>query len=111
MAATGDETLKQEYAIHILEELLEAQNQSYYFGLKLNLPLHKVKSFHTTHSLPQDSLFHVITEFLNQVEPRPTWRVIIDALRSPTVGLYQLAKRLEESHFPVPPVSSTENGI
>ncbi|CAI8041005.1 hypothetical protein GBAR_LOCUS22788 [Geodia barretti] len=37
--------------------------------------------------------------FLNQ-EPRPTWRVIVDALKSSAVNLPQLAMTVEAAHFP-----------
>ena len=69
--------------------------------MKLNLPLYKIESIHQTHKdNPQRQLFHVIAEFLKGVEPRPTWRVIVDALRSPLVNLPQLAQKIEDAHFP-----------
>lgn len=99
MAGAGYETLPPELAVNVLEELFEAQNQSYFLGLKLQLPPHVVDSIHTTHLRPRERLLHVIITFLNQVEPRPTWRMIVDALRSPIVSLPQLAKRIERDHF------------
>ena len=45
-------------------------------------------------------LLKVISEFLNEVGSRPTWRVIVDALRSPVVRLHQLANEVEAAHFP-----------
>ena len=44
-------------------------------------------------------------EFLKQAEPRPTWRAIVTALRSPAVNLPQLAMRVEAAHFPDPTAS------
>ena len=49
---------------------------------------------------PKDRLYHIIIAFLSQAEPRPTWRVIVDALRSPVVNLTALAERVEAAHFP-----------
>ena len=80
--------------------ILEAHNKSYVLGLKLNLPLHVVDAIHTTHSQPEDRLLHVLIEFTKQIHPRPTWRVIVDALRSPAVGLPHLAEKVEAAHFP-----------
>ena len=44
----------------------------------------------------EDQLRDILIEFLKQVEPRPTWKVIIEALRSPSVNLPALAKDLED---------------
>ena len=84
----------------VLEELLDAQNQSYTLGLKLGLPLAKVEAIHLTYTNPLDHLLHIVIEFLKGVEPTPTWRVIVNALRSPVVNLPALAKRVEAAHFP-----------
>lgn len=92
--------LKPNDAADVLEQVLEAQNQSVFFGLKLNIPLHIVEAIQSTHHQPKDRLLHVIIEFLKQVSPRPTWRVIINALRSPAVNLPQLANTVETAHFP-----------
>ena len=48
----------------------------------------------------KDRLYHIIIAFLGQAEPRPTWRVIVGALRSPVVNLTALAERVEAAHFP-----------
>ena len=97
---TGGEVLTPNDAVKVLEELLPAQNQSYELGLRLNLKPHEVKSIHATFSYPRKRLLQIVLEFLNQVEPRPTWRVIVDALKSPAVNLPQLAMTVEAAHFP-----------
>ena len=86
----------------IVEEILPAQNDSFELGLRLRLPHHEVEGIHSTHSDPRSRLLHVILAFLNQAKPRPTWRVIVDALRSPAVNLPRLADKLEAAHFPDP---------
>ncbi|CAI8032727.1 hypothetical protein GBAR_LOCUS18479 [Geodia barretti] len=97
---TGGEVLTPNDAVKVLEELLPAQNESYELGLRLNLKPHDVKSIHATVSEPRKRLLQIVLEFLNQVEPRPTWRVIVDALKSPAVNLPQLAMAVEAAHFP-----------
>ena len=84
----------------ILEEILPAQNKSYNLGLKLKVPLHVVRAIHAKNQSAEDHLRDVLEEFLKRIEPRPTWRVIINALRSPTVNLSQLANAVEATHFP-----------
>ena len=102
---TGDEPLTPDDAVDVLEEILEAQNHSRFFGLKLNVPDYIVTGIHTHYTDPKDCLYYVLVEFLKQVDPIPTWRAIVTALRSPAVNLRQLAMRVEAAHFPDPTAS------
>ena len=99
-APSGDDTLHPNDAVNIAEELLEAQNESHTFGLKLKLPVHEVEAICERLLDPRDRLLQIIIAFLRRAEPRPTWRVIVDALRSPIVNLTALARRVEAAHFP-----------
>ena len=82
----------------IAREILDAQIHSEMLGRVLKLPKSTVDAILKQYSDPKDQLFHVIDEFVKQVEPRPTWRVIADALRDPLVGIPNLAKRIEEKY-------------
>ena len=94
-----DETLTPDDAADVFEELLPAQNKSYELGLKFKLPQHVVEAIHSK-ELPSDKcLLQILIKFLEQAE-RPTWRVIVDALKNPVVGLTALARRVEAVHFP-----------
>ena len=97
-----NETLTPDDAGKILEKLLEAQNQSFMLGLGLNLRLHEVEAIHERYQDARERLLHIIIAFLRQAEPTPTWRAIVDALKSPVVGLTALARRVEAAHFPDP---------
>ena len=118
-APTGDEPLTPDDAVNVLEEILEAQNQSYVLGLKLKLPLYVVEAICEKYSEPRDRLLQVLIEFTKQVDPRPTWRAIVAALTSPAVNLPKLAMRVEAAHFPdptasreaPPPEATTSTGI
>ena len=94
------ETLTPDDTVDLLEELLPAQNKSYELGLKFKLPQSEVESIHSTYFKPRNRLLHTLIEFTNQAEPRPTWMVIVEALRSPAVNLPALARRVESAHFP-----------
>lgn len=89
--------LKPEDASSILNDLIEAKNQYYVLGLQLNIPAHDLDAIKSEYSNPGDGLLQVILAFLRQ-DITPTWRVIIDALRTPSVNLHHLASRLEVSH-------------
>ena len=99
-APTGDDTLQEGDAVNILEELLDARNHSFRLGLKLKLPVHGVEAIFTKYSDPRDRVLQIIIAFLRRAEPRPTWRVIVGALRSNAVNLPALAMRVEAAHFP-----------
>ena len=87
-------------AADILEEILDAQNKSYYLGLKLKVAQCEVEAIHKTYTDPLDRLLHIFIAFLKGVKPKPTWRVIVDALRSRAVNLTALAEKVEEAHCP-----------
>ena len=71
------------------------------FGLKLV----EVEAICKMHQDPKKRLCQIILAFLRQTEPLPTWRAIVNALRSPIVNLTALAKRVEAAHFPDPTAS------
>ena len=97
-----NETLTPDDAGKILEELLDAQNHAHLLGLMMNVKPRDVETIQAMYQQPKDRLLHIIIAFLQQAEPRPTWRAIVDALKSPVVGLTALARRVEAAHFPDP---------
>ena len=106
-APAVDETLTPDDAVDVLEEILPAQNKSYELGLKLKLPQHVVEAIHSKNLPPERCLLEVLIKFSQQTEPRSTWRVIIEALKSPAVNLPAvnlpaLAERVQAARFPDP---------
>ena len=99
---TGDDPLTPDDTANVLEEIIEAKDQSYALGLELKLPLHVVEGICEAHSQPRNRLLQILDAFLQQGEPRPTWRAIVSALGSHAVNLPQLAMRVEAAHFPDP---------
>ena len=99
-APTADLILTVDDAADILGELLPAQNQSFLLGLRLKLQFYEVETIQKEYKDPKDRLLQTIIAFLKRAEPKPTWRVIVDALKNPTLGLPALVKKLEAVHFP-----------
>ena len=79
---------------------MAAQNSAHLLGLMLNVRPRDVDAILIKYQDQKDRLYHIIIAFLGQAEPRPTWRVIVGALRSPVVNLTALAERVEAAHFP-----------
>ena len=107
-AITGDKILTPDDIERILKEILPAMNRSRYIGMALKIPEHIIQTIHDRYEDPQDRLSYILLEFLKQVEPRPTWRAIVDALKSPLVNCTYLAQEVEKSYCPP---SSAQCGV
>ena len=92
-----DDTLIPDDAVEVLEELLPAQNESYALGLKFKLPPSEVQGIHDTYSKPRNRLLQILIEFFKQTQPKPSWRVIVEALRSRAVNQSALAAKVESA--------------
>ena len=101
--AFKDRTLNQEDVPNVVGEILEVQTKSKTFGRVLGLPKVTVDSIHLQNSDPQECLIGVLDEFVKQVEPPPTWRVIVEALRHPLICQHRLAQDIECKYCPRPP--------
>ena len=86
-----------------MTEIVEAQTQSRFIGLKLKVPNYIVEGIHQTYQQPKDRLYYIVLEFLKQVDPEPTWTAIADALKSPLVGFSRLAQKIERKYCSPPP--------
>ena len=104
-APAGDNILTESDAVNILEELREAQNSAHLLGFMFRIEPMKVDAICQAYQNPKERLYQIILVFLRQAEPPPTWRAILNALKSPLVNLTALAKRVEAAHFPDPTAS------
>ena len=86
----------------IVAQILDVQTKSKIFGRVLKLPASTVDGIHMQYR-PEECLFQVMDEFVKQVEPRPTWRAIVNSLRNQLIGLTSLAEEIEGKHCPAPP--------
>ena len=98
-----DRILSQDDVPDVVCEILDVQTKSDLFGRVLKLPATNVESIHQQYSNPQERLFHIIDELVKQVEPPPTWRVILEALRNRLIGHSRLAQDIESKYCPRPP--------
>ena len=84
-------------------DILDVQTKSDKFGRVLKLSKATVDSIYQQYSDPQDRLFAVLDEFVKQIKPSPTWRVILEALRHPLIGQHRLAQEIQTKYCPPPP--------
>ena len=103
-----DTTLTRRDLVGVAEELFDVRNNSRTLGLVLGLEMSTVDAIHVEYRRLTGQLLQVIAEFLRQKKPRPTWRVIVKALRSPLIEEHLLAGKIEAKYSIVPATQSGE---
>jgi hypothetical protein len=106
-APAMNEPLTEDRTAEIAELLLPVQANTLCLGIKLTLQLCEVEAIHMRYPEPRDRLLQIVIQFLRQANP--TWRLIIDALRSRLVNFPGLARRLED--YIVQPVVVVNNHV
>ena len=84
----------------VLEGVLDAAAQWYNLGLKLKVRTTTLDSIQEDFTATQHRLREMLKAWLNTGD-NPSWKTLIDALRSPVVGASQLAAALETKYCPV----------
>ena len=84
----------------VRKELHEARTKWYDIGLELKVPVGTLESIEAQSDDPKKCLLEALKHWLKTVDPKPTWQVLVDALRSCVVEENQLANSLEEKHCP-----------
>ena len=97
----GHDVLRKENAEIIVNELINVRRVVYELGLALNVPQDVMDSIREENPRQLERLIRVIDEFLDQESPSPSWRRIVDALRSPQVQCTRLAAKLERKYCTV----------
>ena len=84
----------------VLEEILDVSADWYDLGLQLKLSIGTLKSIRAEFSAPKHQLREMLNAWLTTGD-NPSWKTLIDALRSRMVGANQLATSLETKYCPV----------
>ena len=95
-----DEILSREDVAFIVEKIIGVQAKSELLGRRLKVQSYRVDSILQQYKDPQNQLFHIIDEFVRQVEPKPTWRTILEALGGPLIREASLAQEIQKNLFP-----------
>ena len=98
----------------ITQELLPVAEHWKAIGVALSLNFDEdvMKTFpkHVAHRSVEDHLSEMLKWWLSCVSPEPSWRTIIDALRSPAVGESKLARNLESKYCIATPLQPGGSG-
>ena len=83
----------------VVKALLPISNKWYDLGLEFDICADTLDNIKTSHQDNVERLRECLKIFLKQVDPAPTWKVIVEALSEPTIGNPQLARQLEEQYL------------
>ena len=92
-----DRTLNSKDSTDIARRLVGLENKAQNLGRVLELPKYIIDITPPPSPVTHAAILYIIDELLKQVEPSPTWRVILAALRDPLVGEAGLAREIETS--------------
>ena len=76
-----------------------ARAQWYHIGLALGIEADDLDAIQDSNRAnPDKCLTDVLKLFLRQVDPKPSWKRLADAMASPSVGRGDIAADLREQH-------------
>ena len=84
----------------VRREIFEARAKWYDIGIELEIPTGTLKSIRSMYDSPSDCLLEMLDTWLKQVDPKPSWRLLISALEQPAVGEKCLADKLKCKYYP-----------
>ena len=93
----------------MLEGVLDAAAQWYNLGLKLKVRTGRLNSIRTEFNTPEVQLREMLHAWLTTGD-NPSWKTLIDALRSPLVAASHLAVVLEAEYCPIERTESDIDG-
>ena len=83
----------------ILNSLWDARTKWYNMGIELDMKVSVLETIKQNHHNEVDSCFTaMLTDWLKQINPPPTWKALADALNSSTVGYGELACTIEKTY-------------
>ena len=89
----------------LLNELHPVRVSWYKIGLQLDIPHTTLDCFKENYSDQTDLLCEMLKHWLDTaVDPPPSWKAVVTALRSPTVNKKNIAELLELKYCPPGPV-------
>ena len=80
----------------MFEEIKEAKKSPFRFGQKLKLPINIIQKIRSMELDSNARLLQIIEEYLKLVDPKPTWKGIVEALKE--IKLTKLADEIEAAH-------------
>lgn len=83
------------------EELIDVKYKSKNLAILLKLPPSTVDAIHEGKCIIRSPFTNVVMQFIRH-NPRPTWRIILKALRDPQMSDFVLASKIESQLHSTP---------
>ena len=80
-----------------INELHSVCPKWYIIGIQLDIPTSQLKIFDQKTSNPMDHLCDTLDYWMNHYRS-PSWKILVDALKAPSVGEERLAEEIEEKY-------------
>ena len=82
----------------VRSSLWEARAKWMDIGIELDMKVSSLEAIKHDHDDVDSCIRVMLTNWLKQMTPPPTWEALVDALKKPTVGCAQLAGTIEKTH-------------
>ncbi len=92
----------------VLNLIWKDRSKWFTIGIQLNLEESELRAIRTNCHNVEDSFTEMISLWLHQVDPKPTWTALVDALDSPPVDSKGTAKAIKEQYILKEPHSDSE---
>ena len=92
----------------LLDELVNVREQWYPLGLQLKVSTKMLDRIRTQFPDPEDQLPEMLTTWLTSGD-NTSWKALTDALKSRSVGGYQIAVYLESKYCPMKDMSESKH--
>ena len=79
----------------VRNEIHDARTKWYDIGIELKVDVSTLKNIESTYTDSKDCLREVLTGWLKAVDPKPTWKALVDALNTRVVDEHKLAADLD----------------
>ena len=81
-------------------ELCSVSHNWFFLGVQLDVPMETLQRIEMEHKQMDRLLLEMLTVWLKQTNPLPTWNILTEALESPSIGEKLLAQHLKDKHCP-----------
>ena len=84
----------------LYNELYPVSHKWFSLGVQLDVPMETLQHIEMEHKKVDRFLLEMLTVWLKQTNPPPTWNILIETLESPSIGEKLLAQQLKDKHRP-----------
>ena len=82
----------------LLNELNDITDVWFQFGVQLGVPVAQLRAIETQYRNPDTCLMNVLTLWLSNTTPSPTWETVVDALCCAAIGRQQMADNIRRKY-------------